>query len=453
MTNLAVPACAGTARYQSPGHESSHRPHPDRRIAKLRRGPGLTRPPPAALPDPAAATSGWLALPITLAIQALVSMAVLALPVMAPAVAQSLGVSATLTGVYIALVYVGAMVASLWPASGGALRRHPGQPGRPAAVRRRAGCRCCRRWRRWHRRPADRPGLRADHARQFPPADAHHAGRTACRWCSRSSRPACRWAACWPARMVPSLLLLGGWQAALLAVAAANVVCALIAQPLRAELDADRQPGRPLEFGNLVQPDPRSCCRSRALAAGGAVRSCSPPRSCALTTYLVTYLQPAWAMAWWRPAWRCRWRRSAASRAACVGLHRRPRARRAPHAGGAGRIMAWQRSNGAAATAMPLVLVLVLLSLSAPRPPAGTASTWPKWRGCAARHGRHRHRRHAVDHLLRRGARPGRCSARCRALFGSYSAGYLALAVPTALCCWGLYASTRPPRNQAGPAA
>jgi hypothetical protein len=55
----------------------------------------------------------WLPLVVTLTIQAMVSMALLALPVMAPVVAQALGVSTTYTGLYVAVVYAGAMLASL----------------------------------------------------------------------------------------------------------------------------------------------------------------------------------------------------------------------------------------------------------------------------------------------------------------------------------------------------
>ena len=50
---------------------------------------------------------------MTLAIQALVSLAVLAVPAMGPAAAQELGVSGALLGAYIGLVYLGAMLASL----------------------------------------------------------------------------------------------------------------------------------------------------------------------------------------------------------------------------------------------------------------------------------------------------------------------------------------------------
>jgi MFS family permease len=64
---------------------------------------------------------------------------------------------------------------------------------------------------------------------------------------------------------VPALLLTGGIVAALLAVAAANLVCALVAQPLRAFLDSDREPGR---IGHRLER--RVSGRSRAACAAGA---------------------------------------------------------------------------------------------------------------------------------------------------------------------------------------
>jgi len=58
---------------------------------------------------------------ITLLIQALVTMALLTLPVMAPVVAKAMNVSPTLLGVYIGISYVGAILASL--ASGASVIR------------------------------------------------------------------------------------------------------------------------------------------------------------------------------------------------------------------------------------------------------------------------------------------------------------------------------------------
>jgi MFS family permease len=55
----------------------------------------------------------WVVLVATLAIQALVAMALMTLPVVAPVVAKELDISTTYVGAYVALVYFAAMVASL----------------------------------------------------------------------------------------------------------------------------------------------------------------------------------------------------------------------------------------------------------------------------------------------------------------------------------------------------
>lgn len=68
-----------------------------------------------------ASPSNWLILFATLMVQSLVAMALLTLPVVTPLVAQDLGVSASYVGLYVALVYVGAMTASL--ISGAGVRR------------------------------------------------------------------------------------------------------------------------------------------------------------------------------------------------------------------------------------------------------------------------------------------------------------------------------------------
>src|SRR5690554_3751415 len=62
-----------------------------------------------------------ITLAATLTVQALVTMCLLTLPVVAPSVAASLGVSAAYVGVYIALAYAGAIASSLL--SGAAVRR------------------------------------------------------------------------------------------------------------------------------------------------------------------------------------------------------------------------------------------------------------------------------------------------------------------------------------------
>ena len=200
-------------------------------------------------------TAAWLALLVTTAIQSLVSMAVLTLPVMAPAVAQALGTSATYTGLYVALVYVGAIFASL--AAGNAVARF-------GAIRvSQGGLVLCAAGLALSALPsmaAIAVGALLIGLGYGPitPASSHLLVRTT---------PARRMSVVFSIKqtgvplggvlagaIVPGVMLWVGWQAALLVVAAANLVCAALAQPLRADLDADRDPGRRLALGNLAGP-------------------------------------------------------------------------------------------------------------------------------------------------------------------------------------------------------
>jgi MFS family permease len=237
--------------------------------------------------------NNWLPLAITLAIQAMVSMALLALPVMATVVAQALGVSATLTGVFVAIAYIGAIVSSL--ASGSAVARfgaiRVSQAGLALCA---AGLVLCA-----------VPSVAAVALGAFliglgygpiTPASSHLLALTT---------PVHRMSLVFSIKqtgvplggmlagaIVPGLVLLTGWQTALLAVAAANFLCLLVSQPLRAGLDADRQPDRTLGFGNLLQPL-RLVMSQRALARLAAFSFVFSAVQLSLGTYLVTYLQEA----------------------------------------------------------------------------------------------------------------------------------------------------------------
>jgi MFS family permease len=234
--------------------------------------------------------NGWAPLTITLAIQALVSMALLTLPTMAPAVARALGVSPAYIGLYIAVAYVGAMAASL--ASGAAVVRYGAiRVSQASLLLCAAGLALC--------------AVPSFTSMAFgallvgfgygpvTPASSHLLSRTT---------PAHRMSLVFSIKQtgvpvggalagatVPSLQLFAGWQQALLAVAVANIVCAIVAQPLRKEFDADRDPARRLSAGHFAQP-------VRMVLAHPVLRmlaTCSFIFSIAqlsLTTYLVTYL-------------------------------------------------------------------------------------------------------------------------------------------------------------------
>ena len=239
--------------------------------------------------------TAWPPLLITLAMQAMVSMALLTLPVMAPVVAPALGVSATYAGIYVALVYAGAIVASL--AAGAAVARfgaiRVSQTGLLLCA---AGLGLCA----VPSVPVIALGALVIGLGYGPitPASSHLLARTT---------PAQRMSLVVSVKqtgvplggmlagaIVPSLLLLTGWQAALLLVAVANLLCAALAQMLRPQLDADRRPGHPLALGNLVQPL-KLVLSHRTLAMLAACSFFFSTAQLSLTTYLVTYLHDALA--------------------------------------------------------------------------------------------------------------------------------------------------------------
>lgn len=234
--------------------------------------------------------NNWMPLAITLAIQAMVAMALLTLPAMAPRVAQAVGISATWVGLYIALAYAGAMAASL--ASGAVVARYGAiRASQASLLVCAAGLALCA----LPSLPAMAIGAVLVGVGYGPitPASSHLLARTT---------PAHRMSLVFSVKqtgvplgaalagaIVPGLQLLAGWQAALLAVAAASVLCAAVAQTLRTEFDADRDPHRRIALGHFLQPVQLvlSHAQLRMLAACSFMFSIV---QLSLTTYLVTFL-------------------------------------------------------------------------------------------------------------------------------------------------------------------
>jgi MFS family permease len=241
----------------------------------------------AAAPTPG---DTWRVLVVTLAIQAMVSMAVLTVPAVAPAFAQRLNVSVSLLGIYVALVYLGAMLASLM--SGQAVRRY-------GAIRvSQGGLVICTAGLLLSLVPAIwavalgalligmgygpiTPASSHLLARSTP---AHRAGLVFS--IKQTGVPVGGMLA---GAVAPPLTLHGGPEAALGVVAILCLVFTALGQPLRAGHDADRIPDSPLRLGGLLRPLRLVLGQSnlRRLAATSFVFS--GVQLC-LAGYLVTYL-------------------------------------------------------------------------------------------------------------------------------------------------------------------
>ena len=217
-------------------------------------------------------------------------MALLTIPVMGPAVARALGVSSTLVGSYVALCYLAAMLGSL---VGGTLARRIGaiRVSQLGLLLCAAGLALC--MLPWL--PATALGALLIGAGYGPitPASSHLLTLTT---------PPERMALVFSIKqtgvpvggmlagaLVPSLLLVLGWQATLAAVALVCVLCAALAQPLRGPLDADREPAQALALRALVQPI-GMVLRHKPLAVLAACSLLFSAVQVSVTAYLVTYL-------------------------------------------------------------------------------------------------------------------------------------------------------------------
>lgn len=233
----------------------------------------------------------WGVLATTLAIQALVSMSVLAVPAMAPALATAVGASPAWIGIYIAILYVGAMLASM--VSG------------PLVVRRGAirvsqlGLLACALGLAvlalWPTLPgaALAAGLIGLGYGPITPASSHLLAKTT---------PAHRVGLVFSVKqtgvplggvmagaLVPPLVWAGGVAAALWSVAVGCVACALLAQITRAPLDADRERGHAINLAHLVAPV-LMVVRHPTLARLALCSLVFSALQMSLATYLVTYL-------------------------------------------------------------------------------------------------------------------------------------------------------------------
>lgn len=226
----------------------------------------------------------------TLAIQALVSMAVVTVPVLAPEAASETGISASYAGIFIALVYGASMASSM--ISGPLVQRF-------GAIRVSQACLA-----------ACAMGLAGVALGALPlfivsalllgmgygpvtPASSHILAK---------STPPERMALIFSLKqtgvpiggalagaLIPTLVLWHGWRTAALWVAAACIATALLAQTFRDTLDSDRNPAKPLVVASLAGPlrytlgDPG--LRRLALCSFffAALQLC-------LMTFLVTYL-------------------------------------------------------------------------------------------------------------------------------------------------------------------
>jgi len=194
-------------------------------------------------------------LAITLAIQALVAMASVTVPVLAPAASADTGIALATLGVFMAFIYIGGMVSSL--ASGDFILRYG-----PIRI-----SQCCL--------ALSGLGLAATAAGSVPlmalgalligagygpvtPASSHILARTAppgrMSLTFSLKQTGVPLGGAMAGAVVPPLVLFIGWKGAAIAVGAFCVLLAFLSELPRAGLDIDREKGRPISFKGVAGP-------------------------------------------------------------------------------------------------------------------------------------------------------------------------------------------------------
>ncbi|WP_227870640.1 MFS transporter [Orrella marina] len=236
-------------------------------------------------------TRPWIILSATLAIQALVAMALITLPVVAPVVGQAINLSPAYVGVYVAFVYVAAMTSSIL---GGSLVRRWGalrvsQIGMCFSATGLALCAVAH--------PVSMAlgavliGLGYG---PVTPASSHLLIKTT---------PPERMSLVFSIKqtgvpvggmmagmLVPSFEVLVGWQAAFMIVCAMCLLLVVLVGPLRPVLDDDRDPTiRPSLVNSFVAPI-KLVLKTKSLRILAAVSFMFSVTQLSVTTYMVTFL-------------------------------------------------------------------------------------------------------------------------------------------------------------------
>ncbi|CAG8869666.1 hypothetical protein PS627_03635 [Pseudomonas fluorescens] len=241
--------------------------------------------------------NSYSALAVTLAIQALASMATFTVPVLAPVALRDLGGSVALVGLFVALIYAGAMISSLlsgnWVLRFGAIR-----VSQVCLLLCAAGLTFAAGGQMWCM-GLSALALGAGYG-PVTPASSHILARTTpahlMGFMFSLKQTGVPIGGVLAGLLVPGLVAASGWRGALLIVAVVCVLMALVAQRVRPQLDDDRNPqlggSRRDLFKPLVMIFAMPRMRNLALCSlfFGAMQLC-------LTTYLVSYLTHDYGLA------------------------------------------------------------------------------------------------------------------------------------------------------------
>lgn len=232
-----------------------------------------------------------IALITTLTIQSMTALCLMSLPAIAPAVAQSLDISAAYVGAYIAIAHIAAITAALL--TGSTVRRlgaiRASQIGLLSSSLGMVLCAI--------------PSLFTMAAGALligfgygpiTPASSHLLTRTTpperMSFVFSIKQTGVPLGGALAGIAVPVMADLAGWQIAFLAVAGATLACAVGVQPLRTPLDIDRNPASRISLGGGLVTPLRLILNHRSLTILASISFLFAITQLSLTAYLATYL-------------------------------------------------------------------------------------------------------------------------------------------------------------------
>ncbi len=227
---------------------------------------------------------------VTIAIQVMTSLAMMTVPVLAPTAAADIGLSATYVGLFVGIVYLGAMISSL---VGGTLVLRFGAirvsqacllicatglaiamlalPAAMAAAAFLIGC-----------------GYGP-----ITPASSHVLAKSTPRHLMglvfSIKQTGVPLGGALAGVLVPPLVLAAGWRTALAVMSLVCLAVAALSQPVRRALDSDREPGQRLGFASIIAPL-KLVLASPPIRTLAFAAMCYAAMQMCLMGYLVTYL-------------------------------------------------------------------------------------------------------------------------------------------------------------------
>ncbi len=227
---------------------------------------------------------------VTLAVQSMISMVAVTIPVLAPSAAPAIGISATYAGIYVSLIYIGGMLSSLW--SGNFIHRYGAlRVSQICLALAGIGLIC-----------TSFASIQAMIFSAFiiglgygpvTPASSHILARTTPAhmrsFIFSLKQTGVPIGGVLAGALVPTLVILLGWRQAAVVVGAVCVLLILFIHPARNRLDRDRQPAQKISLAGVLQPL-RLVLRHSGLRRLCVISFLFAGMQLCLFTYLVIYL-------------------------------------------------------------------------------------------------------------------------------------------------------------------